>query len=126
MLNFEFRKAHGPIGLDIGHDAIKMTQLMSAQGTLKLREARRIGGLKGDGEPAPEASIVQAIRTLLEEGDFQGRDCVSCLPNSKLKITSVRVDQADQAKTGASLYKEAAYRFGLDPDKDSIRYIPVG
>jgi type IV pilus assembly protein PilM len=126
MLNLGFRKTYGPIGLDMGHDAIKMTQLMSAQGQLKLLEARKTSGLKGNGGLESDASMVQSIRELLEEGDFQGRDCISCLPNSKLRITSVRIDQADQAKTGASLYKEAAYRFGLDPDKDSIRYLPAG
>lgn len=126
MLNFGLRKTYGPIGLDIGHDTIKMTQLTLAQGTLKLSEARKSGLRQGEGESVGGTSVVQVIKALLEEGDFQGRDCISCLPNSKLKITSVRVDQADQAKTGASLYKEAAYRFGLDPDTDSIRYIPVG
>ena len=41
-------------------------------------------------------------------------------------MTSVRVDPAYAAKTGAELTKEAAYRFGLDPEVDSIRYLPAG
>jgi type IV pilus assembly protein PilM len=126
MLNFGFRKTYGPIGLDIGHESIKMTQLMWAQGTLKLLEAQKIDVPKDNSVLEPGASMIQSIRELLEKGNFQGRDCISCLPNSRLRITSVRIDPADQAKTGASLYKEAAYRFGLDPDKDSIRYIPAG
>jgi len=126
MLNFGLRKCYGPIGLDIGHDSIKMTQLIWAQGTLKLLEAQKSDVRQSNSVSESGASTVQAIRGLLENGSFQGRDCISCLPNSKLKTTSVRIDQADQAKTGASLYKEAAYRFGLDPDKDSIRYIPAG
>lgn len=125
-LGFRFGKSHGPIGLDMGHDAIKMTQLRLVQGTPELWEARKTSGVKGHGGFESSASMVQSIKELLEEGDFQGRDCISCLPNSKLRITSVRIDQADHAKTGASLYKEAAYRFGLDPDKDSIRYLPAG
>ena len=48
------------------------------------------------------------------------------MPNESLKITSLRLAEAESDKIGQALRKEAAQRFGLNPDKDAINYVLVG
>jgi Tfp pilus assembly PilM family ATPase len=70
--------------------------------------------------------IVAKIRQMLADGGFRGKKVVSALPNDKLKITSLRLAEAEGEKMGQALRKEVAQRFGLDPDKDAINYLLVG
>ncbi len=51
---------------------------------------------------------------------------MSCLPNDRLKITSLRLAEAEDEKIEQALRKEAAQRFGLDPDEDAINYVLAG
>jgi type IV pilus assembly protein PilM len=70
--------------------------------------------------------IVSAIKQMLANGSFSGRNVVSCLPNDSLKITSLRLAETEIDDIEQALKKEAAQRFGLDPDKDVINYILAG
>ena len=126
MSRFGSRKKYGPIGLDIIDDSIKMLQLGYQQGQLSVTMAKRVSLSTEEDEPQRRQSVVAAIHGILDEGGFRGKQVVTCLPNDAWKVTSVRMDPADSTKTGAELNKEAAYRFGLDPEVDSIRYLPAG
>jgi len=70
--------------------------------------------------------VISAIKQMLAKGKFQGRDVVSCLPNDKLKITSLRLAEAESGEIEQALKKEVAQRFGLEPDKDMINYVLAG
>jgi type IV pilus assembly protein PilM len=63
---------------------------------------------------------------MLAKGKFRGRNVVSCLPNDKLKITSLRLSETETDEIEAVLKKEAGQRFGLDPEKDTINYLVAG
>lgn len=126
MFKFGPRRKCGPIGLDITDDSIKMLQLGYKQGQLAVTMAKRVSLSTEEDEPQRKQSVVAAIHGMLEEGGFRGKQVVTCLPNDAWKVTSVRLDPADSVRTGAELNKEAAYRFGLDPEVDAIRYLPAG
>jgi len=127
MLTFGFgHRQLGPIGLDIGHYAIKMVQLRRQRGELCLVDAQSAALPPLHEQPRKRSDIVSCVRRLLERGAFRGKEVVCALPGDHMKITSVRSNQDESARTGADLYKEAAYRFGLDPEKDAIRYMPAG
>jgi len=117
-----------PIGLDIGHHSIKMIQL-AINGdqivVLAADEARVDAGIDGDSEER-RRSIISAIKRMLAEGNFHGRNVVSCLPNDRLKMTSLRLPETETAQIEQALAKEATQRFGLDPSKDTINYIVAG
>jgi type IV pilus assembly protein PilM len=132
-----------PIGLDIGHSSIKMIQLATNEGQISVIAADKVRidpCVNGDGQSAVDLAtpnggcltaerknfVVSAIKQMLERGSFRGRDVISCLPNERLKITSLRLAEADSAETEQSLKKEASQRFGMDPDKDVIDYILAG
>ena len=121
-------RSQRPIGLDIGHNFIKMIQLGVNGGQISVlaaAKARVDSSINGDTEER-RSFIVSAIRQMLADGNFRGRDVISFLPNDRLKITSVRLAEAETGQFEQVLRREAAQRFGLDPDKDAINYVLAG
>jgi len=117
-----------PIGLDIGHNSIKMIQLAVNGGHISVLAAGKVridAGINGDGAER-RSFIISAIKQMLAEGNFRGRNVVSCLPNDRLKITSLRLAEAETGEIEQALRKEVAQRFGLDPDKDAVNYMLAG
>jgi type IV pilus assembly protein PilM len=117
-----------PIGLDIGHKSLKMVQLAVYEDRIKVLAARR-AVLDGDGALDTgewEQAVTDAVRRLLSDNQFRGRQVVSALPIDTLKITSVRLSETETPQADKILRKEAAERFGLDPAKDTVNYIHAG
>jgi type IV pilus assembly protein PilM len=117
-----------PIGLDIGHSSIKMIQLqMNGEqiSVIAAQKARIDPSINGDGQKR-RSFVISAIRRMLEEGNFHRRNVISCLPNDGLKITSLRLAEVQSDGIEETLKKEAAQRFGLDPDKDAMKYVIAG
>ncbi len=117
-----------PIGLDIGHNSIKMIQLLMNGEQLSViaaQKARIAPGINGDGQERSRF-VISAIRQMLAEGNFHGRNVVSSLPNDGLEITSLRLAEAQSDEIEQALRKEAVQRFGLDPDEDAIKYVVAG
>jgi type IV pilus assembly protein PilM len=117
-----------PIGLDIGHSSIKMIQLAINGEHISILAANKVrveAGMNGDGE-ARRSFVISAIKRMLAEGKFRGRNVVSCLPNDKLKMTSLRLAETEAGEIEEALKREAGQRFGLDPDRDTINYLIAG
>ena len=121
-------QSHQPIGLDIGHHSIKMIQLVMNGERIKVLAADKVRIDSGiDGDAAERKSfIISAVKQMLANGKFRGKDVVTCLPNDSLRITSLRLAEAADDEIEQNLRKEAAQRFGLDPDKDSVDYMLAG
>lgn len=117
-----------PIGLDIGHDSIKMIQLASSNGRVRVlaAERARMDPSAADGREQRRRFVVLTIKQILARGGFRGRNVVSSLPSDVLKITSLRLAESEAAEIEKTLEREAAQRFGLDPEKDSIKYMSAG
>lgn len=117
-----------PIGLDIGHNSIRMIQLLINDEQISVIAADEThidAGINGD-EQSRRSFIVSAIKRMLANGSFQGRNVVSCLPSDKLRITCLRLAEDERCGIEQSLRREVAHRFGLDPDKDSMDYMVAG
>ncbi len=124
-----------PIGLDIGHHSIKMIQLATNKGQISVVAADKVRidpGINGDGQFTGYLTaerrnfVVSAVKQILKKGNFRGREVISCLPNDRLKMTSLRLAKAESGEIEQSLKREAAQRFGMDPDKDAINYMLAG
>ena len=116
-----------PIGLDIGHNSIKMIQLLVNGEQLSVIAAQKTRIDHGiNDEQEKYMFIVSAIKQMLAEGRFHGTNVVSSLPNDGLEITSLRLaeDQIDGIEQ--ALRKEVVQRFGLDPDQDAMQYMIAG
>ena len=129
MVNWGLKKRGlRPIGLDIGHGSIKMIQLLIDDGKMSVISAdeARIETNPNEDEQARRHAIVSAIKRILAKGNFLGKNVVSCLPSDKLRITSIRLAEADPEGMERALRKEAAQRFGLDPETDAMNYLVAG
>ena len=117
-----------PIGLDIGHSSIKMIQLAIDGRKISVLAADeiRIDATVKEDEQAGRIFAVSAIKRMLDRGSFQGRNAVSCVPNGKLRITSLRLAEAQEDGIEQALKKEVVQRFGLDPEKDAMDYVVAG
>ncbi|MEN6337930.1 MAG: hypothetical protein ABFE01_27060, partial [Phycisphaerales bacterium] len=102
-----------PIGLDIGHKALKMVQLAVCEDRIRVLAARR-AVLDMDGALDAERweqAVIGAVRRLLSDNQFRGRQVVSALPIDTLKITSVRLSETETPQAEKFLRREAAERF---------------
>lgn len=117
-----------PIGLDIGHKSLKMVQLAVGEDRIRVLAARRVAldaDVAPDG-PQWERAVIEGVCRLLSDNPFRGRQVVSALPIDVLRITSVRLSEAEKPQADKILRKEAAERFNLDPAKDTINHIHAG
>jgi len=117
-----------PIGLDIGHNSIKMLQLAVNGEQTSVVAADEIS-LEPDANPDEQTrqqSVVSAIRQMLGRGSFQGKNVVSCLPSDELRITSLRLAETEADGIEQALKKEVVQRFGLDPERDAMDYVVAG
>ncbi|UCF43193.1 MAG: pilus assembly protein PilM [Planctomycetota bacterium] len=117
-----------PIGLDIGHSSIKMIQLAVNGEQVSVHAADKIHidrDVNGDSEER-RSFVISTIKQMLVRGNFQGRNVVSCLPNDKLKITSLRLAEAEMGEIEQVLRKEVSQRFGLNPERDLINFLVAG
>jgi len=92
---------------------------------LAADKARIDPRINGDAEER-RSFVVSKIKQMLAEGNFRGKKVISALPSDGLKITSLRLAEAETSDIGQTLRKEAAQRFGLDPDRDGINYMVAG
>jgi type IV pilus assembly protein PilM len=121
-------RSQQPIGLDIGHNSIKMIQLLINEGQISVvaaDETRIDAGVNSD-QQTRSNFIISSMKRMLANGGFLGRNVVSCLPSDKLKITSLRLAETEKYSIEQALRREVAHRFGLDPDKDSMDYMVAG
>ncbi len=114
--------------MDIGHNSIKAIQLVVNGGQMSVFAAdeTRIDPSVNSDEQARRAFIVSAIKRMLAQRHFRGRDVISCVPSGKLKITSLRLSEAEKGAIEQALRREVAQRFDLDPDEDAIDYVVAG
>jgi type IV pilus assembly protein PilM len=117
-----------PIGLDIGNSSIKMIQLEMTGGHIGVlgADSVRVDPAINGNEEEKRAFIISAIQQMLAGSNFHGRNVVTCLPNERLRITSLRLGETGGGEIEQLLRKEVTQRFGLDPDKDAINYILAG
>ena len=122
-------RSQRPIGLDIGYNSIKMIQVSVNAGQISVIAADKVHldpNINGDAQERRDF-VVSATKQMLAEGNFCGRNVISCLPNEDLRITSLRLAETEmQEEIEQTLKKEASQRFGLDIEKNVINYVPAG
>lgn len=129
MINWNIkRRSYLPIGLTIDGNMTRMVQLCLHQGQIEVVEAEKVKvDFEGQQERSVKNSLVAgAISQLLKYGDFRGRNVVSCLPCEDMELASFRLPVNSEEQIGTAVFEEAASRFGLEPEKDSVEYIISG
>ena len=128
MFDFLLKPKAQPIGLDIGHSVIKMIQLSRQDQTIRVEAAEEesLDRTLELGSDQWRQQVIGVIRSLYQRGGFRGHEVISCLPGDMLKIKSLRLD-ADWTESAEETTRiEVARRFGLDAQRDEIRYMVAG
>jgi type IV pilus assembly protein PilM len=117
-----------PIGLDLGHDSVKMIQLMVHEDRFKVLAAEKFEFDPSISWSSRERDMlaVTAIKRMLRKGGFRGRRVVSCLSNNDLRIKSLRLEVDASQSLDELVKREAVGRLGLDGEKDHIQYLVAG
>ncbi|MGA2441612.1 MAG: pilus assembly protein PilM [Tepidisphaeraceae bacterium] len=122
-----------PIGVDIGHDSVKMLQLEAREQSLVVHaSARRTldvdGAAAGQSSPAelisPQAA--QAIRELLSGGNFAGRAAVVALPRHVVHVKNLRLPPMPPGELASVIDFEARGAFPFDTAEAHVEFLVAG
>lgn len=126
MIDFGFAKAR-PIGLDIGHNSVKMIQFSQKDGHLCVLGADKIQCKTGETDwDLRKNFLVNSIIELTSRCGFSGGKVVACLPNDSVSIGSIRFDISESDQIEELVKSEVSERLGFDADRDEIQYMIAG
>lgn len=118
-----------PIGLDLGHDSIKMLQLESAGGALRVRAAARQPLPESAKEQPLEARLADAARTMRQmfhQHAFGGRRVVVPLPREILHVKNLRLPMIPASEMSAALRYEGRTLFPFEMEEAVVQYLSAG
>jgi len=125
MMDFLKYNKFGPIGLDIGHDSIKMLQLGLRGGQVSVLGAAK-SEVRLEGAGSRKIAGTNAIAGMYIQGGFRGKNVITCLSNEDVKVKSIRTEACDESTLDEKLVSEIAPRFGLNNDTHAIQYMIAG
>lgn len=124
-----------PIGLDLGHDSVKLLQLELRDGRLAVRAAARQGldpalwekaNSTEDDRRRAVAAAAAAVRALVRGEGFSGRAVVASVPRELLHIKNVRIPITIGGDVAAAVAAEAKATLAFDVDQAKVRYLSAG
>jgi type IV pilus assembly protein PilM len=122
-----------PIGVDIGHDSVKLLQLELRDRSLAVRASGRrmldVVGTPG-AQPNPAELITpqaaQAIGELLRGGNFAGRAAVATLPRHIVHVKNLRLPPMPAGELASVIDFEARGVFPFDTQQAHVDFLVAG
>src|SRR6266566_4208569 len=117
-----------PIGVDIGHDSVKMLQVEAVGTWLEVTAAARMP-LPAQVKTQPELRMSLAsdlIRQMLRQHPFRGRQIVAALPREIVHVKNLRLPQMPAAELPAVVSFEARNVFPFDTDQAKVHFLAAG
>jgi type IV pilus assembly protein PilM len=135
---FRFARSNiQPIGLDLGHDSIKMLQLEvtgegtgapgGSRGLSVVAAAKHAVPEEGRKHPDRRAEIcADVIRTMLTQQPFVGNRVVATLPREIVHVKNLRLPPIPAPELEAAVLFESRTVFPFDVDEARIQFLPAG
>jgi type IV pilus assembly protein PilM len=117
-----------PIGVDVGHDDVKMIQLHRVGERLSVLASARIG-LPPECCALPQSRgkvVADLVRRNLRRGGFRGRRVVAAVPGDLLHVRSVRIGDVPASELAAAVRGEARSLLPFDLEAASLQFIQAG
>ncbi len=119
-----------PIGLDIGHDSIKMLQLERMKSQLRVRGSAKVRfpealRNRDDGGYRRYHYLVDSIKQMWKSGTFKGRDVILGLPQQSYDISYLCLP-ATIPQNHPSFIQRAQEQLGLSDETSRIEPFPSG
>ena len=117
-----------PIGVDIGHDSVKMLQVEAVGTTLEVTAAARMP-LPPEAKADPARRLPCAadlIRQMLRLHPFRGRRIVAALPRDIVTAKNLRLPPIPANEVAAVVKFEARNVFPFDVEQARVHYLAAG
>jgi len=117
-----------PIGVDIGHDSVKMLQVEAVGTSLEVTAAAKMS-LPPSVKTDPQSRIPLAadlIRQMLRQHPFRGKKIVAALPREIVHSKNLRLPLMPTAELAAVVNFEARNVFPFDTEKATVHFLPAG
>jgi type IV pilus assembly protein PilM len=121
-----------PIGVDIGHDSVKLLQLEVRENRLAVRAAaRRMMEISGAATARNPAELISpqaahAVREMLSGNNFAGRSAVAALPRHIVHVKNLRLPLMPGSELAAVVQFEAKSIFPFDSDEAHVDFLAAG
>ena len=122
-----------PIGVDIGHDSVKMLQLeVRAEKLVVHASGRRILETSGSGGgPSNSAELIspqaaQAIQELLQGHNFAGRTATAALPRHIVHVKNLRLPPMPPGELASVIEFEAREAFPFNTQEAHVDFLVAG
>jgi type IV pilus assembly protein PilM len=117
-----------PIGLDIGHESVKMLQLGRAGKTLSVVASAQtsISVAENASPEERQQAVIEAIRQTLRRGGFHGNKAVVALPREVLHVRNLRLPPMPATELQAIIQFEAKNVLPFDAEDAAIEFLPAG
>jgi len=117
-----------PIGIDFGSDCLKMAQVQFEEGEPRLIAAATadVPGHVRHNPAARLAFFTEAVRDLLPQGKFRGRQAILALPAASMFIQHLRLARMDDELLKKALPWEARGKLPIDPSQALLRHLVAG
>lgn len=131
MLSFVhnlFASRANPIGVDFGTDCLRMAQVQVVNNDHKLIAAACCD-VPSHVRSNPAARVeffTEALRDLLAQGRFRGRQAILALPASSMITQHIRLAKMSDEETKAALPFELRGKLPYDPSHAIIRHLVAG
>ena len=120
-----------PIGLDIGHDCLKMLQLERQQESLRVLGAakeRLPAELRGEviGGYRRYHFVADSIRRMLKSSSFKGRDIIVSLSKNSYDYTYLCLPEETAPQSDPLFLQQVEAQLGLTEETSQIHTFPSG
>ncbi len=118
----------GPIGVDLGTDTLRLAQCINDGKEWRLVAAACTdvpAGVRTSGETLNQF-LIEALRELLHQGKFKGREAILCVPSNDLIIQHIRMPKLDENETKKTLPWELKGKLPIDPSAAVLRHLVAG
>jgi len=123
MISLFSHQRCGPIGIDIGSQAVKLLQLNADRSDVWEAARWDLPAATSQDDAARDAAVVDAIGQAREGRLFRGREAVLAIGHRDLFVQNIRVPQADGAELERLVRNESAGRLPFDAQEAELRFI---
>ncbi len=127
-MGFLTRNRRSPIALDIGAGGVKMLQLVASGSDLRVAASGRwdVPQAVPEEPGVNRERLIQEISSILREGRFKGRNVITSLSSSDLRINNIRLPHLGPDEMYEAILDEARSRLKFPIEPDQLRYLDAG
>lgn len=115
-----------PIGMDVSSDGIRMLQFHRVEGRLAVRSGAQWKSTHSHEEGYSPDSAGRAVSEIMSEGGFAGKDVVSAVDTSDIRIETLRLPEIPPDEISNALLDRTDDLFGIDPSNYFLTALRAG